>query len=368
MSFSALNEPGQSGIGEVSPAKILIKEGLTLENGEKLKPVTITYECYGRLNSKRNNVILVVHHLTADAHVAGYYPHEDRYGWWDDLIGPGQIIDTDRYFVICSNILGSCYGTTGPCSINPETGEPYGPDFPVITVKDMVKAQFKLLRKLGIKGIDTVIGGSLGGMQALRWGVDYPELVRQVVAISAPARLRAREIAYNTIASRAIKNDPDWQGGRYYNTGRYPVKGLQLARMVGMLTYRTPDLFQERFGRKMKNREFEVNNYLEYQGQKFTGRFDANSLLCLNKAMDLFDLARGYSSLEEAISRIKAKTLIITTDTDQLFDPGESVEIVEIMLKQGKKAYHREIKSRYGHDAFLIEFRKLAKILNNWFS
>ncbi|SJZ57008.1 homoserine O-acetyltransferase MetX [Selenihalanaerobacter shriftii] len=343
------------------------KEKFKTESGKELGPIEINYETYGRLNSNQDNVILIVHHLTANAHTAGKYQTGDQeVGWWNNLIGPNKAIDTNKYYVICSNVLGSCYGTTGPASINPETGREYGTDFPVITIKDMIKLQKALLDKLGINHLRAVIGGSMGGMQALKWAVEYPDFVDKVIPIGTPGRLKAQSIAYNQIAIEAIKNDPDWQKGDYYGSGRYPKKGMALARKIGMITFRSPESFQNKFGREELERkdfytldsQFKINSYLDYQGQKFIERFDANSFLYLTKAMDLFDLGRGYDSFSTALSRIQAKVLLITINSDQLFPPEESLEVVNILQQMGKWAEHYEIDSKLGHDSFLVEFDK----------
>lgn len=351
------------------------EEEFYFESGAKLSPIDVAYETYGTLNSKKDNVVLICHPLTASAHAAGWYTKDDkRPGLWDPLIGPGKAIDTNQYYVICSNILGGCYGTTGPASINPETGKEYGLNFPVVTIKDMVNLQKALLDRLGIKQLAAVIGGSMGGMQVLRWAVEYPDFVEKIIPIATSGRLKARTMAYNQLAIDAIKNDPDWQNGDYYDSNRKPTKGMALARKIGMITYRTSEAFQSEFGRDRiedkdfysLDNQFQINSYLDYQGEKFMNRFDANSFIYLTKAMDLFDLSRDYKSFEAALSKIEAENLLITIDSDKLFPPEESMEIVEGIQKVGGKIKHHQINSEVGHDSFLIEFNKLDDPIRNF--
>jgi len=364
-------------LGLVSPQKLTIfnDQKFKTESGAGLGPIDIAYETYGNLNEKRDNVILIAHHLTADAHVAGKHTVDNESsGWWDTLIGPNKVIDTNQYYVICINVLGSCYGTTGPASINPETGREYGTDFPVITIGDMVRLQKAFLKELEINELYAVIGGSMGGMQALKWAVEYPEFVQKVVPIGTPGRLKAQSIAYNQIGIEAIKNDPAWQNGHYYNTGSQPKKGMALARKIGMITFRSPQSFQERFGREeldskefyTLDNQFEINNYLDYHGDKFIDRFDANSFIYLTKAMDLYDLGRGYESFNAALNRIKAEVLIITISSDQLFPPEETLEVVEGLNEVGGNVEYQVINSDFGHDAFLVEFDKLKPLIGKF--
>jgi len=343
-----------------------------LECGEKLSPITVAYETYGRLNPSGDNAILILHALTGSAHAAGRHKEDDRKpGWWDPMVGPGRPLDTDRYFVICSNVLGSCYGTTGPSSLNPITGKPYGLDFPVVTVRDMVRVQRVLLKALGVKRLVTAIGGSLGGMQALEWGVLYPELLSSLIVIAAPGRTSAMNIAFNTVQREAIYMDPAWQGGNYYGTPG-PERGLALARMIGTITYKSDESWTFKFGRVMNGQpgdffrlgsRFEVENYLYYQGRKLVERFDANCYLYLTKAMDLHDVGRGFSSYEEALSRIKCPCLVIGISSDILYPPYQVKEIADIINKTGGRAVYKELVSPYGHDAFLIEFTKLGAMV-----
>lgn len=312
-----------------------------LESGRILPNVSVAYETYGKLNDKQDNVILICHALTGSAHAAGIHtPDDEKTGWWDDMIGPGKAFDTDKYFVICSNILGSCYGSTGPASIDQSTGCPYALRFPVVTIKDMVKLQKKLLDKLGIERLFCIAGGSMGGMQALEWGVTYPEMADSLVVISASGRITPMAIAFNTIARFAIQKDPNWQNGDYYG-GVPPRDGLAIGRMAGHITYLSEKAFNKKFGRRLGSQEsiydfnsvYEVENYLRYNGYKFTEYFDANSYLYILKAMDIFDLSYGYGSYEEALKRIKAKTLFIDYTTDILFPPYQTEEMQFFMSK-----------------------------------
>ncbi|MGM0470719.1 MAG: homoserine O-acetyltransferase MetX [Bacillota bacterium] len=343
---------------------------MQLESGAKLGPIDVTYETYGQLNAARDNVILICHHLTASAHAAGWYSSKDKKpGFWNELIGPDRAIDTNQYYVICTNVLGSCYGTTGPASINPATGKEYGLDFPVITIGDMVNLQKAVLDELQINRLAAVIGGSLGGMQVLKWAVEYPEYIDKIVPIGTAGRLKAQTIAYNQVAMEAVKNDPAWQNGNYYNSNSKPKDGMALARKIGIITFRSPKSFQTRFGRKRKKKsleyslgnQFEINSYLNYQGQKFVNRFDANSFLYLSKAMDLYNISKDYKSFIDALERIKSEVLLITINSDQLFPPQESEEIITGLREVGGVVKHHQLDSIIGHDAFLVEFDQLKE-------
>jgi homoserine O-acetyltransferase len=345
-----------------------------LESGRKLGPVTVAYETYGILAPDGRNAIYVAHALTGNAH-AGDQPAADREaGWWAELIGPGKAFDTDRFFVICSNILGGCYGTTGPASLNPETGVPYAMDFPVVTVRDMVRAQKLLLDYLGVKRLVAVCGGSLGGMQALEWLVNFPSFVASAIPVAASERLTPLAIAYNQAGRKAIMNDPNWCQGRYY--GRtFPVNGLALARMIGTITYKSKETFEERFGRKLAGNEadcynfyqdFEVESYLSYQGIKLVRRFDANSYLYLTKAMDLHDLSRGFPSVQAALRRIEGRILLISISSDLLYPPQEIRGLAVELRRSGVETEYHEIQSPFGHDAFLIEFDQLNKAIGSF--
>lgn len=341
----------------------------TLESGAKLGPITVAYETWGSLAADKNNVILVLHALTGDSHAAGRYTPEDRHpGWWDFMIGPGKPLDTNKFFVICSNLLGGCQGSTGPASVDSITGKPYGMTFPTITIRDMINVQYALLQQLGIRHLFAVVGGSMGGMQALQWTVDYPDFMDAAIAMATPVRMTAQGIAYNLVGRKAIMNDPLWQNGNYYDQ-QPPVDGLALARMLGMITYQCHDSMENKFGREINcdctqdlikmDSCFEVENYLHYQGEALVRRFDANSYLYLCKAMDLHDIGRGYESYKEALGRIKAKMLIMGINSDILFPTFQQQEIVKLLNRQGKDVMYSEIDSLYGHDAFLIELDKI---------
>lgn len=345
----------------------------TLESGFKLNNLVIAYETYGRLSSEADNVILICHALTGDAFAAGK-DENGVVGWWDDMIGPGKTFDTDKYFVICSNVLGGCQGTTGPASINPETGKPWAMTFPVITIKDMVKAQRMLVDYLGITKIKIVAGGSMGGMQVLEWAVMYPELVENIIPIATSCRLSAQGIAYNEVGRKAIMQDPEWHQGDYY-PGIGPVNGFSLARMIATITYKSDESLTLRFGRNMATAPekmfsldsyYEIESYLRYQGQKITKRFDANSYLYLIKSMDLHDITRGIGSLEQALGRFNGKTFVIGINSDFLYPTYEQRQLVTIMHRMGKEVSYYEIDSPYGHDAFLIEFEQMTKGLKEF--
>jgi len=350
---------------------------LQLECGRTLGPITLAYETYGRLNAARDNAILIVHALSGDAHAAGYHGRaDDKPGWWDIMIGPGKPFDTDRYFVICSNILGGCKGSTGPSSINPETGEPYGLSFPVITVKDMVEAQRHLIDFLGIERLYAISGGSMGGMQVLEWVASYPERVARAIPIATAASLSTQAIALNEVGRRAIMTDPDWLGGNYYGVTA-PHRGLALARMVGHITYLSEQSMHNKFARRLQDRsdysydfatDFEVESYLRYKGDSFVKRFDANSYLYITKAMDYFDLARAYGSLEQAFGRTDADFLVISFSSDWLFPTSQSREIVRALRHNGLNVISSEVRTDYGHDAFLLEAEQIGWLISHFLS
>ncbi len=350
----------------------------TLENGQELGPITLAYETYGELNQNRDNVILIEHALTANAHAAGRHRPDDKYpGWWDVMIGPGKAFDTDKYFVICANILGSCYGTTGPSSINPETGKPYGLSFPLVTIRDMVRTQKELLDHLGIRHIRAITGGSMGGMQAIEWALLYPQLVDSIILIATAARSTPQSIAMHKVGLRAIMDDPNWEGGNYYGK-EPPNKGLAIARMLGHITYLSDRILWEKFGRShndpstMKVRldsKFEIENYLLYQGSKFVQRFDANSYIYLMRSIDLYDAAEGYSTLEESFHRAGSlKVFIASFTSDWLYPSYQSKELVEAFRANGVYVVNQEIDAPYGHDSFLIEHEKLTPLLKDFLS
>ncbi len=368
-----------------SPEKLNLKTGnfifatgtendpfLKLECGKDFGPITLIYETYGKLNEKRDNAILICHALTGNAHVAGKNSEDSEAGWWDPIIGPGRPIDTDKYFVICSNILGGCSGSTGPNSIDPATNKPYAMSFPTITIKDMVNAQKIMIeRHFKLSHLKAVIGGSIGGMQALQWGVDYPDYMDGLIVIAATSKLSAQAIAFNKIGRHAIMIDPKWNGGNYYENLDM-LQGLALARMVAHITYLSDEAMEIKFGRKHSNTDdiygfeekFEVENYLDHQGYKFVKRFDANSYLYLSKAMDLFDISRGSGSLEKALSKISAKKIMVMAfNSDWLFPAYQSKEMADILNSQNKDVTYLEINSYHGHDSFLIEYEKVNPII-----
>lgn len=362
-------------IGIVETHFLEVKEPLLLESGKALPEYTIAYETYGELNESKDNALLVLHALTGDAHAAGKRSADDKkVGWWNDMIGSGKAFDTDKYFVISSNMLGGCSGTTGPGSINPTTGKPYGLDFPVITIEDAVKVQKKLIDFLGVKKV-VVAGGSMGGMQALEWAVNYPDMVGACIVIASTSKLSAQSIAFNAIGRNAILSDPNFNNGNYYQTENQPERGLAIARMVGHVTYLCEDAMQNKFARRFQDKDkpdfdfnidFQVESYLEHQGQTFVERFDANSYLYITKAVDLYDTAQKHGSLESAFKNTKAKFLLMSFTTDWLFPTSQSKEIVDALVKAGKDVSFCEIKSPCGHDAFLLEFETQTKIVKSF--
>ena len=344
------------------------------ELGGFLPEVTLAYETWGELDAAGENAVLIVHALTGDSHAVGD-PSADykRGGWWDPVIGPGRMIDTEENFVICSNVLGGCSGSTGPASTNPRTGHLYGMSFPLITIRDMVRAQRRLLDDLGVKRLSLVIGGSIGGQQALEWAVEFPDFVDRAAPVAATGVLGPQGISMSEIGRRAIMADPDWQGGEYYGTGRTPGDGLAIARMAGMVTYQSAAGQWERFGRRSAQRpalhrefgeRFEVESYLHYQGRELAGRFDANSYLYLSRAMDIYDVAAGYSSPQEAYSRIEADTLFVGISSDWLFPATEVLATAEAARAAGADAHYVEIKSNNGHDAFLKDWAELREAVS----
>ncbi len=349
-----------------------------LENRQTLTRVEVAYETYGALNARRDNVILVLHGLTGTSHAAGKYAATNRtVGYWDGLIGPGKAFDTDRFFVVAPNALGGCRGTTGPASLDPSTGKPYGLTFPIVTIRDMVRVQERLLRHLGVMNLALVVGGSMGGMQALEWAVSYPERVRAALPIATCARLSARGIAFNEIARRAICLDPNWKRGAYYDDGNNgPDAGLALARMVGTVTYLSDEILSMEFGRKPALQEsalerdlharFDVERYLHEEGATLVKRFDANSYLYLTKAVDLHDVSRGYPSMDAALARITSPVLLIAISSDDLFPPRESEEIAQALERLNRPVRYHLMHSAYGHDAFLAEWRKLLPVVRDF--
>ncbi|MCD6308543.1 MAG: homoserine O-acetyltransferase [Candidatus Latescibacteria bacterium] len=345
---------------------------MVLESGHTLRPVEIVYETYGEPNEDKSNAILIVHALSGDAHAAGYHhPNDRRTGWWDDMVGPGKGFDTTKYWVICSNIIGGCNGSTGPKSIDPETGEPYCINFPIITIGDMVEAQKRLVDHLGIGRLHAVAGGSMGGFQVLEWIIRFPEMVRSAICIAASARLSSQGLAFNAVGRSAIINDPGWGNGCYYDSPG-PVQGLAIARMIGHITYLSELSLDSKFGRRLQSAdrfsydfttEFAIESYLKHQGQRFSERFDANSYIYISKAMDYFDIARSYGGLKAAFAGVLAKSLIVSYTSDWLFTTEQSREIVRALMSGGKDVSFIEIDSPYGHDAFLVECERLKRII-----
>jgi homoserine O-acetyltransferase len=345
---------------------------LILESGEKLGPVTVAYETYGQLNDQRSNAILILHALSGDAHAAGFHKGDEKPGWWDDMIGPGKAFDTDKYFVICSNVLGGCKGTTGPSSVNPETGKKYGLDFPIITILDMVNVQKHLLDHLQINQLLSVAGGSMGGMQALEWLVSYPDRLRTAVVIATAVKHSPQQIAFHEVGRQAIMADPHWKEGHYYG-GHSPAKGLAVARMVGHITYMSEISMAEKFGRRLSQNgkprkfsiDFEVEEYLHNRGDHFVKRFDANSYLYITKAIDSFDVSRG-KELYEVFKGNKAKVLVLGFKSDWLYPASQSKEIVKACKLAGVDTTYCEIDSTYGHDAFLLEVEEETHLVKHF--
>ncbi len=345
---------------------------LSLECGQTLGPIDVAYETYGRLAEDRSNAVLICHALSGDAHVAGYHGENDRKpGWWDIMVGPGKGIDTNKYFVICSNVLGGCRGTTGPSSINPATGRPWGLDFPVITIEDMVKVQKRLVEHLGIRRLLGVVGGSMGGMQVLEWAVRYPDSVAVAIPVASTARLNAQSIAFDAVGRNAILADPNFNKGQYHD-GPGPDSGLAIARMVGHITYLSEQGMHEKFGRQLRHAdrymydfgsEFSVETYLDHQGRAFVERFDANSYLYITKAIDYYDLVGRYGSLDRAFRDVQARFLVISFSSDWLFTPQQSRQIVDALLANRKDVTYCDINSPYGHDAFLLEPEVLGRLI-----
>ncbi len=349
-------------------------ESLALDCGETLSQVDVAYETYGHLNPARSNAIYVCHALTGDAHAAGISHDGGKPGWWDSMIGPGKAFDTDKYFIICSNVLGGCRGTTGPASCNPATSKPYAMSFPVITVHDMVRLQKMLLDHLEIERLLAVTGGSMGGMQALAWAAMYPEAVVSAIPVATTARHSAQQIAFNEVGRQAIMADPDWNGGDYYES-RPPARGLAVARMVGHITYMSDESMREKFGRRLRDKEkfgfdfsvdFEVESYLRYRGNQFVGRFDANSYLYITKAMDYFDLANGSGSLADAFRKGSTRFLVISFTSDWLYPSYQSVEVVQALRSMNRDVAYCELPSNYGHDAFLVDVGEQTEVVHGF--
>ena len=395
MTLSNAAHPDQTGsVGLTHTQYLDLPQPLRLASGQELALVRLAYETYGTLSPARDNAVLVCHALSGDAHAAGWSAETDTptaldgfaadergvqtrggLGWWDGMIGPGKAFDTDRYFVVATNILGGCRGSSGPSSLDPATGRPYGLRFPTVTVSDMVRAQRRLLDELGIPSLLAVSGGSLGGMQALEWTVAYPDQVRSCIPIASTAALDSQGMAWNAIARNAILADPDWQGGDYYGTGRAPTAGIGVARMVGHVTYLSAESMRDKFGRRLQDRhdlsftvteaDFAVESYLRHQAAKFAQRFDANSYLYLSRALTYYDLARdhGGGSLAKALAGVQARYLLISFSSDWLYPPRDSQAIVEALRAGGKHVEYHNLETRYGHDSFLLDEDRQAPII-----
>lgn len=356
-----------------SGGRLALPSGLLLECGRELPRVDVAWEQYGELNRDRSNAVLVCHALSGGAHAAGFDEATGKRGWWDAMIGPGRAFDTSRFCVISSNVLGSCYGTTGPASLNQETGHPYGPDFPVISVGDMVKLQAALLDALGVGQLAAVAGGSMGGMQALAWATLFPDRVRAIIAIAATDRHSPRQIALNEVARRAITADPAWNGGRYY-PGPGPRAGLAVARMLGHTTYLSDEGMERRFGRRLRGGcrrfdlepQFEVEHYLGHQGRRFVERFDANSLLYLTSAIDHFDVSEGSTSLADAFAKANSRFLLVAFSSDWLYPPEQLVRVAGALRDAGKDVRFHCVESDAGHDAFLVECDRQGRLVSEF--
>ena len=367
-----------------TPQAMHFAEALPLQSGASVRDYTLAYETYGTLNADRSNAVLVCHALNASHHVAGVYEGQDKSeGWWDNMIGPGKPVDTNHFFVIGVNNLGSCFGSTGPMHTHPDTGKVYGADFPVVTVEDWVNAQALLLDRLGISQLAAVLGGSLGGMQALSWTLQYPGRVRHAVVVASAPNLTAENIAFNEVARRAIVTDPDFHGGHFYEHGVVPQRGLRIARMVGHITYLSDDVMNEKFGRELRDAvvgsatgykystqdvEFQIESYLRYQGDKFSEYFDANTYLLITRALDYFDPARTYGGdLSAAFARTAAKFLLVSFTTDWRFSPARSREMVQALLNNQRDVSYAEIDAPHGHDAFLLDDARYMNVVRSYF-
>ncbi|HPC39518.1 MAG TPA: homoserine O-acetyltransferase [Spirochaetota bacterium] len=369
-----INTTTGKSVGIVETRKFTF-DSFTFRSGRTLGPVSLAYETYGTLNAQKNNAILLTHALSGSAHAAGYHSSDDKHpGWWDLYVGPGKPFDTDIYYIICSNVIGGCNGSTGPSSINPETGRPYGLDFPMVTIHDMVNCQWHLVRHLGIDRLLSIAGGSMGGMQALKWSIMYPDMVGSVISIATSASLSAQGIALNEVGRQAIMNDPNWNGGNYYGS-KGPDAGLSLARMIGHITYLSEKHMHEKFGRRYKDEDptitkfdnvFMVESYLHYQGTKFVDRFDANTYLYITKAIDYFDLKKDYGTLHNAFSSVKSNFLIISFTSDWLYPSSQSKEIVQALRANGKNVMYTDIETDMGHDTFLIDYEPLKRNITNF--
>ena len=361
------------------PQSLLFEQHLQLQGGGVLRDYQLSFETYGELNAQRNNAVLICHALNASHHVAGVYANQDKSeGWWDNMVGPGKPVDTDRFFVIGVNNLGSCFGSTGPMHVNPDTGRVYGADFPVVTVEDWVTSQARLLDKLGIVQLAAVMGGSLGGMQALSWSLQYPDRLRHAVVIASAPNLNAENIAFNEVARRAIVTDPDFHAGHFYAHGVVPKRGLRIARMLGHITYLSDDVMNTKFGRMLQSGdvfkystqdiEFQIESYLRYQCDKFSEYFDANTYLLITRALDYFDPARDYQgNLRKALVRAQAQFLLVSFTTDWRFAPSRSREMVQALIANQRQVSYAEIDAPHGHDAFLLDDPRYLSLVRAYF-
>jgi homoserine O-acetyltransferase/O-succinyltransferase len=367
-----------------TPQSMHFDAALPLQSGASIRGYSLSYETYGTLNAEKSNAVLICHALNASHHVAGVYADQPKnLGWWDNMIGPGKSLDTDKFFVIGVNNLGSCFGSTGPMHVNPDTGRVYGADFPVVTVEDWVHAQARLLDALGIEQLAAVMGGSLGGMQALSWTLQYPERVKHAVVVASAPNLNAENIAFNEVARRAIVTDPDFHSGHFYAQGVVPKRGLRIARMIGHITYLSDDVMNEKFGRELREAvtnnetgykystqevEFQIESYLRYQGDKFSEYFDANTYLLITRALDYFDPARAFGGdLSAALSRAACKFLLVSFSTDWRFSPARSREMVKALLDNHRDVSYAEIDAPHGHDAFLLDDARYLNVVRSYF-
>ena len=367
-----------------TPQSMTFEAPLPLQSGASIRGYSLSYETYGTLNADKSNAVLICHALNASHHVAGVYADQPKnVGWWDNMIGPGKSLDTNQFFVIGVNNLGSCFGSTGPMHVNPDTGRVYGADFPVVTVEDWVNAQARLLDVLGIEQLAAVMGGSLGGMQALSWTLQYPERVKHAVVVASAPNLNAENIAFNEVARRAIVTDPDFHNGHFYEHGVVPKRGLRIARMIGHITYLSDDVMNEKFGRELRQAvthnatgykystqevEFQIESYLRYQGDKFSEYFDANTYLLITRALDYFDPARAFGGdLSQALARASCKFLLVSFSTDWRFSPARSREMVKALLDNRRDVSYAEIDAPHGHDAFLLDDARYLNVVRSYF-
>jgi homoserine O-acetyltransferase len=364
---------------------MLFEAPLPLQSGASIRGYSLSYETYGTLNADKSNAVLICHALNASHHVAGVYADQAKnLGWWDNMIGPGKSLDTDQFFVIGVNNLGSCFGSTGPMHVNPDTDRVYGADFPVVTVEDWVNAQARLLDALGIEQLAAVMGGSLGGMQALSWTLQFPDRVKHAVVVASAPNLNAENIAFNEVARRAIVTDPDFHDGHFYAQGVVPKRGLRIARMIGHITYLSDDVMNEKFGRELREAvtnnatgykystqevEFQIESYLRYQGDKFSEYFDANTYLLITRALDYFDPARAFGGdLSKALARASCKFLLVSFSTDWRFSPARSREMVKALLDNRRDVSYAEIDAPHGHDAFLLDDARYMNVVRSYFA